>query len=221
MYNKQIQKLTAERDLLKSQVRQKRYRLTLGEKEVRYLKEARTFIVEIAKKTQGNFKGVVERLVTVALQSTFDDRNFEFKLRFENKANRTQVVPVIMEDGVEWVAKNDMGGGLIDVVSFALRLILWSMQEKESRGVFVLDEPFKFMDKKGLVEKIGPMLQEFSKMGIQIIMCTHEPELKNIADRSFNIRFDGKKSIVDFASDGLVFPKKEIGKERKRRRKRK
>lgn len=204
MYNKQIQKLIAERDLLKNQVMQGKRRVTLKEKEIRYLKEARTFILEIAKKTQSNFKDVVERLVTLALQSTFDDRKFEFQLQFENKANRTQVIPVILEEGVEWTAKEDMGGGLIDVVSFALRVVLWALQEEKSRPVFILDEPFKFMDKAGLVEKIGPMLKEFVGMGLQIILCTHEPELKMIADADFNIHFDGQKSVLDGAENKPV-----------------
>ena len=218
MYSKQIQKLIAERDLLKKQIKNDRKRCTLKEKEVRYLKEARTFVIEIAKKTQANFKDVVERLVTLALQSTFDNRKFEFQLQFENKANRTQVIPVITEEGVEWTAKDDMGGGLIDVVSFALRVVLWALQGEKSRPVFILDEPFKFMDKSGLIEKIGPMLKEFAGMGLQIIMCTHEPELKMIANASFNIRFDGQKSIIDGTDNEI---EKKIEKKPVRRRRRK
>jgi DNA repair exonuclease SbcCD ATPase subunit len=63
-----------------------------------------------------------------------------------------------------------------------------------------LDEPFKNLS-KDLQSKAGEILKLLSqKLGIQIIMITHEQELMEIADKTFEIQKvkDGEweKSVV-------------------------
>ena len=103
--------------------------------------------------------------------------------------------PVIFENGNEFVPKDDMGGGILDIISFALRIVLWGLETPKSRNLIILDEPFKQCGK--LITKACQMVKEISKMlGVQIIMVTHSDELIDIADKSWHVQYTNGMSIV-------------------------
>lgn len=157
---------------------------------------ARLIITEVAKKTQERFKEKVESLVTLAIQSVFN-RPFKFFLVFDRKANKVSCQPIIKEGDSEYIPKDDMGGGIIDLISFAFRVVLWSLEYPKSRNVFILDEPMKFIGKGDLLEKAGKMLHEVShRLKFQLIIITHEPELAEISDRAYQVTHNGNQSTV-------------------------
>ena len=160
----------------------------------RYTK-ARWILAEIAKETQKNFQVKVESLVTSAIRAVFEERPFQFKLIFEQKRNKFECKPVVVENGVEYEPKDELGGGIIDLISFSFRVVLWHLENPRSRNVFVLDEPMKFVGKGDLLMRAGHMIKEIShRLGFQIIMVTHEPELAEIADKAWSVEHDGVKS---------------------------
>jgi ABC-type glutathione transport system ATPase component len=162
--------------------------------------KARWVLTEVAQLTQTKFKAKVESLVTMAIQSVFD-RPFQFHLEFERKRNKMECRPVVTEivDGQERIyedPENDMGGGAMDIISFAFRIVLWSLERPPSRNVIILDEPMKNMGK--LITLGGQVLREIShKLGFQLVIITHEDELIDIADRSYQVLHDGNKSRVE------------------------
>ena len=180
----------------------------LAEKEsVENLTKARWVLTEVSQLTQKKFKAKVESLVTMAVQSVFD-RPFKFHLEFERKRNKMECYPIVTEivDGVERVyedPENDMGGGAMDIISFAFRIVLWSLEKPSSRNVIILDEPMKNMGK--LITLGGQVLREIShKLGFQLILITHDDELIEIADRSYEVTHDGNKSSVMLVKGELV-----------------
>ena len=154
-----------------------------------YIK-ARWVLSEVARLTQEKVKEYIETLTTMAIRAVFDS-DFEFLVEFKISRNKSECYFSVKEDGFEYVPKDDDGGGLIDIISFALRVVLYSLEKPRSRRVIILDEPFKWTGK--LMGRAGEMIKEISeKLGIQIIMVTHEPELSEIADRSFLVeKIDG------------------------------
>ena len=46
----------------------------------------------------------------------------------ERKRNKLECRPVVMEGDYEYTAKDEMGGGIIDIISFAFRVVLWSLE---------------------------------------------------------------------------------------------
>lgn len=170
---------------------------TLSEKEQVELKvKARWVLTEVATLTQKRFKEKVETLVTMAIKSVFD-RPFQFFLEFERKRNKMECRPEIKElvNGKyrTFDPTEDMGGGIIDIISFALRIVLWNLEKPRSRNVIVLDEPMKNLGK--MVSLAGQVLREIShKLDFQLIIITHEDELIEIADRAYHITHDGNKS---------------------------
>ena len=190
-----ITKKKAERALLISQRKEMIAKVeTLKADSERYTK-ARWILAEIAKETQKNFQVKVESLVTSAIRAVFEERPFQFKLIFEQKRNKFECKPVIVEGDYEYEPKDELGGGIIDLISFAFRVVLWHLENPKSRNVFVLDEPMKFVGKGDLLMRAGRMIKEIShRLGFQIIMVTHEPELAEIADKAWSVEHDGVKS---------------------------
>lgn len=163
------------------------------------LVKAKWVVSEVAKLTQEKFKERVESLVTMAIQSVFE-RPYGFELIFEQKRNKMECRPVIYEivNGRKVYyddPEEDVGGSLIDIISFALRIVLWSLEKPSSRNVIILDEPMKNMGR--LIGLGGRVLREVSqKLAFQLIIMTHEQELGEIADKIFSVSHNGVFSEV-------------------------
>ena len=190
-YDRLVATKAAALKLLKTSKR----RVKALRREHRHHEKARIVITELAKATQDEAKERIEKLVSLAIQSVFDDRDFSFMMKFERKNNRVYATPLVMEYGEEYDPKEDMGGGIIDIISLALKIVLWHMQDPRKRNVLILDEPFRFTGK--LITKAGYMLKFISdKLDLQIIMVSHEDELIDICDWVYRIRRKGTLSSV-------------------------
>ena len=188
-------KLSGSKARLLVDKREKRRHLRLLQKDIDNHVKARTVFQEVGKLTQDKFKRRVESLVTLAIQSVYD-RNYTFELRFETKQNQITATPIIKEGDKELNPKDEMGGGIIDIISFALRVVLWSLETPRSRNVFILDEPFKWTG--ALIGKAGAVLKRLSKeLHFQVIVISHDDELINICDRVWRITHDGTKSTTN------------------------
>lgn len=154
---------------------------------LRHSVEAREVINKALDITQANLKERIDSLVSLAVSSVFD-RPFTFELLLEKKYNRMVCTPVVKEGDHEYSPKDDMGGGIIDIISFAFRVVLWSLEHPRSRNTFVLDEPMKFVGKGDMLYRAGSVLSELShRLGFQLIIVTHEKELSEIGDRSYQV----------------------------------
>jgi len=187
--NERIKLLTSQYDELDDKISA----LTIKSEN---LIKARWTIVEVQKMTQQKFKERMESLVTLAIKSVFDKRNYEFELIFEEKRNQMEVKPVIHEwiDGIKYSydsLEDDFGGGMVDIVSIAMRIVLWSMEQPKSRNVIILDEPGKNLG--AMVNLFGKMLREIShKLGFQLIIITHDQEILENGDCAYLVTHDKK-----------------------------
>ena len=187
-------KAYARKALLTKDVRSKRRKIRVLTLDVKALEKSRYILTEVGKMAQDRMRRKIESLVTLAIRNVFD-RPLTFKLIFEEKRNHIEARPVILEGKEEFVPKEDLGGSIIVVISFALRIVLWHLSSPRTRNVFILDEPFQFTGV--LIEKAGEMLQHLSKeLGFQVIMISHDDELINVCDRVYRITHDGTESVV-------------------------
>jgi len=188
--------LKGKRDYLETKLASCEELIKENEKKILDITKARWVITEVAEKTQSFFVEQTESLVTSAIKAVFD-RPFRFKMNLQRKRNRIECSFLIKENDAEYVPKDEMGGGIIDVLSFALRVVFWSLSHPRTRPIFVLDEPMKYVGKGELLDRAGKMIKEISnKLGIQMVVVTHEPQLAEIADRAWQIEHDGEKSRV-------------------------
>jgi DNA repair exonuclease SbcCD ATPase subunit len=201
--------------LLSGQLEDKKKQLFDLKKKVEIQTKARWVLTEVAQNTQQRFKDKVESLVTMAIQNIYD-RPLQFHMEIERKRNKMECRLTVTEivNGKERVYddfEEDIAGGLIDVISFACRVVLWSLQTPRSRNVLILDEPMKNMGK--LITLGGQVLREIShKLNFQLLIITHEEELMGIADRSYRVVHDGNKShiqLVKGMTDANIAKKEE------------
>jgi hypothetical protein len=131
-----------------------------------------------AEEVQNFVHSRIADLVEKCLGSVFQDP-YKFQIKFVKKRGKTEAHPVFVRNGNE-LSYKDVGGGVIDVTSFALRLACLSLMNPRPRKLLVLDEPFRFLSKrKDYRERIKILLETLSKeMGFQIIQVTHDSELE-------------------------------------------
>ncbi len=147
---------------------------------------AREVVVNVMKLTQEQVKTYIEEVVSLALSVVYGS-DYVFELEFNIKRNQSEITPWLVKDGDRFSLKDEVGGGVCDICSFALRLVLWSLSSSPTSPVFILDEPGRFLsrDKQPL---FGEMIQQVSKlMGVQIILVSHSPDLIDTADRAYEV----------------------------------
>jgi len=183
-YRTRYNKAIGQRDLLVKQLTDTETSLINAELHLENCQKVRSYVQIVAEQTQKKIEYHISNLVSMALSSVFPDP-YEFILRFVQRRNKTEADLIFMKDGNEGDPMDVSGGGALDVASFALRAAAWSI--KPSRKVLFLDEPGKFIS-RNLQEKFGEMLKMISnKLGIQLIVISHIPEIINNADKVFNI----------------------------------
>lgn len=138
------------------------------------IEEASFIIKTVAQKTQKRLEFCISELVTLALSSVFPEKEYKFKISFEQKRDKTEVNFYFEDKNGELINPiDDSGGGVIDIASFALRLSLFAIMPNKSDNVFILDEPFKHLRGEIYQIRTSELLKTISnKLGIQIIIIS-------------------------------------------------
>jgi len=182
--------------------------LEIKEKEYNSIKEynenllkARIVVGNAGKFTQSYLKSYIEEMVTTALQAVFEE-DYQFVIDFDIKRNKPEAKLSLKLRGEETDPKDSCGGGVLDVASFALRVVLWSIENPKSSNVIILDECFKFLH--GKMENASQLLKKLSKdLNIQFIIVSQLDELTQYADKAFIVTHNGKFSEVKEISGGV------------------
>ena len=157
-------------------------------KRIKLIEQAQSFLQKVAQDTQSQLKFQIEDIVNLALNTVFPDE-YLFQVDFNISRGKTdaELIFINQKTGGKIDPMNASGGGVIDIVAFALRISAYVL-ESGTDNVIILDEPFRFVS-KDLVERAGEILKVLStKLGLQIILVTHIPELIDVADKTFKIK---------------------------------
>ena len=161
--------------------------------------DAQAFLQDVAQKTQSKLKLQIEDIVNLALETCFPNE-YEFRIDFNVSRGKTEAELIFLSKltGNKIDPMNASGGGVVDLTSFALRIACYTLQYNIN-NVIVLDEPFRFIS-RDLQDKSGQILKSLSqKLGLQIIMVTHIPELVNVADKIFEVKkIDGISKVKSY-----------------------
>ena len=165
------------------------------------LDRAREVINEVLILTQGQTKNFVEDVVSLALSTVYRDE-YKFELEYDIKRNRSEAVPWIVKGGDKFSPREEVGGGVLDVVSLSLRMAVWALLEPRPAPVFILDEPGRFLS-RDKQEPFGRMLREVSDLlKIQVVLVSHSTDIIQQADRSYNVRqVDGVSHVEEINAD--------------------
>jgi len=167
---------------------------TLGQAEI--VNEALTFIEETVYKKRHGIVVQVESIVNSALGSVYQDNPPKFDCDIGMLRNRSAIVPYIVKEigGSKIKRQPDgFGGGVGDVVSLILRLVL--LKASGAVPILIADEPFKFLGEKQ-VPYASMLLKELcNRLGIQTIVTTHHKATVEASDKSFNLTLDEDEKV--------------------------
>jgi len=132
---------------------------------------ARSIIQEISKAVQQQVHSKISGIVNKCLLSVFDD-SYEFRIAFDTKRGRTgATMEFVRDDVVLDDPLNQVGGGVIDVASLALRLACILLTKPKRRKLLVLDEPLKNVRGRENRKRVKNMLEALTnELGVQVII---------------------------------------------------
>lgn len=131
----------------------------------------------------------IDSVVTKGLRLIFGP-GYRSKLHFEISRGQATIKPKIITEvnGEELEADvaGAHGGGLVNVASVMYQIIMLALYHPRQRPVWGADEPFKNLSKEYL-PAAAEFLHTLSKrLGIQVVMITHRPELHSVADKLYD-----------------------------------
>lgn len=162
------------------------------------LKEAQAIFQEAAKITQQHLSFHLEKIVTQAVSTVFnepDDDAYEFKVNFVKRRNVLECDLLFHSDGLDLDPLDSCGFGAADIASLALRVAYWKLDE-EARPSLILDEPLRNLSKDK--QKLASfMIKELSKqLDLQFLVVSHNLELTEYADKVFRVTKHNKVSTI-------------------------
>lgn len=160
------------------------------------LQLAREILASIAKMKREETTNKIERIVTHGLQSVLGDDSV--RLRVNEHQTKKNISYQFAIDGKGFTSediKNEKGGGIQNLVSFLLSVVITLMLSPSRTRFFVFDEKFAQLSRDYL-PATGSLLKELSEhLGCQFLLVTHQQELSDYADIVYELS-QSKKGIT-------------------------
>lgn len=133
----------------------------------------------------------IEDTVTAALQTVLADDSLRFEVEIREVAGKASAEwRVVSRYGDVEVSNNPedaRGGGIVDIVSLALRLALLELSKPRPEGPVILDEPAKMVSAE-YAENLAYFLRSYAqKTGRQFIVVTHNETLARSGDKAYRV----------------------------------
>lgn len=178
--------------------RRKASRLSEVEREVARLEKVADVFRAASEAARERARQKVERVVTDALRAVFGP-GVEFAAEIVDRRGRPEVEFSIISDyGGAYVRTpvlDARGGGVVDVVSLALRVLV-AVATSPPQAPVLLDEPGKHLS-EGYSRALGELLKAVAReTGRQIVVVTHDPRLAEAADAVYRVEMAGGESRV-------------------------
>jgi len=124
-------------------------------------------IQQVAKETQDKLRLRFEAIVQACLDAVFPD-TYKFMMEFVSRRGQVEVDMWLDHDGTRMDPLDSNGGGVVDVMSIALRLCCLTLSTNSK--LLLLDEPFGHLRGEAR-ERLGELLSIISeKLNVQILM---------------------------------------------------
>jgi DNA repair ATPase RecN len=144
------------------------------------LAKAGTLLKTIGEQQREKTIATFERVVTLALKEIFDS-TYTFKIEVTSD-KRVQTKFKLLQGDLELDLLNAVGGGIINVVSFVLKVLILASVRPKRQQIMFLDESFSNVS-SGYHTRVAKLLKSFSQqLGMQFMLVTHAPEFVEEAD---------------------------------------
>lgn len=190
---------TDRKNRLDEQIEHNKQQLEKVTKQKDLLEQVRILLQTTSEYAREQARQQVEILVTHALQYVFGT-DIQFKIEIKEVRGRPDaeflVKSIYGNYVVETRPQDARGGGVVDVISLALRIAMLQAFQPSIKGPLILDEPAKHVSEEyigGVAQFLKYYCDMFSR---QVIMITHNQHLSEMADNVFMVQLKQGKSIV-------------------------
>jgi len=189
-YRSEVDRRLGARERAEAQVDRLKGKVKELELHCTDLECARALVQEVARQTQEELEYCISELVTQCLQIVFDE-NIKMKVHFVSRRGGTEA-DIYLEDpaGNQIKPTEADGAGVVDIMSFGLRMVMYSLS-KGVHPIFLLDEPFKKLNDptREMHRKAAEMIKVMTdQLGVQILLVTLLPEMAEVADKLFSVK---------------------------------
>ncbi len=194
-----ISREKGKKDKLIEQLNEYKLEVDIVDNNIELLEKVVILFQKTSEFAREQAKAQIETLVTKCLQFIFES-DIEFLIEIDelrNKANAEFYV-VSKNDGIIIKTKPELsrGGGIVDIVSLALRIAFLQIHKPGIQGPLILDEPAKHVS-DDYIYNVGDFLKQTSEMfNRQIIMVTHNQHLSALSNNSYRVELSGSESVV-------------------------
>ncbi|WP_300410536.1 ATPase [Lagierella sp.] len=142
----------------------------------------------------------IENIVTSCLELVFNSK-MEFKIELSQLRGKNSAEFFIIEHAEDkeykYKIEDTRGGGVIDILSLALRISFLLKISPKIEGPIILDEPAKHVSEDyifNIADFIKKISEEFNK---QMIIISHNEHLASIGNKRYRIHKENFESITE------------------------
>jgi len=191
----EIDKRKGKLELINNEINSITSSLTELREELRISKSAQKVLQTVARETQAKIEYRISNLITTCIQNL--GKNYKFVCEFVTRRDKTECdLYLTNETGEKLEPFAEVGGSIVQIIDFALRCTLWSLQKNKVNNFLFLDEPFSGV-KNVLYKRLKKIVGDISKnLKLQINIITHDDELKQLGDKVIYLSKDGNNLRV-------------------------
>jgi len=158
------------------------------------LELASTLLKTIGEQQREKTITTFERVVTLALKEIFDSE-YIFKIEVTSD-KRVSTKFKLIKGELELDLMTAVGGGIINVVAFVLKVLILASVRPKRQQIMFLDETFNNVSVE-YRPKVAKLLKSFSEqLGIQFVLVTHQPEFLETADKVYELSKTSEGTIA-------------------------
>lgn len=204
-FSKDVSRREGIRDSIKEQIEKKKGEIEEVEGEEKKLNGVVFLLQKAADFSRNQATHQIEDIVTQSIAYIMQNSS-----RFIVDLSEKRGLPIaeffVESDYGDYKVKTkpelSRGGGVVDIVSLALRIAFLENHRPKMDGPLFLDEPGKHIS-DDYIFNMGEFLKECSRLfSRQIIMVTHNDYLTNICDKAFRVDIrNGTSGVTEVIND--------------------
>lgn len=186
--------------LLRKQREEKDAALAQVRKNIDLWRQVQVLLTKVSDYARRQLVERIEETVTAALQTVLADDSLRFEIEMKELGGKPAAEwRVVSRYGNTEVSNNPedaRGGGIVDIVSLALRLALLELSRPRPEGPVILDEPAKMVSAE-YAENLAYFLRSYAqKTGRQFLVITHNETLAQSGDVAYRVTQENGVSEV-------------------------
>jgi len=208
-----LDKLIGQRELVIARLDAAKTSLTTARAAQLDIDAVQRSVQYVAARVQTGFGNYVGSIVTKALHHVFPDRRRDiFVVRFRENRGKTECELLLRtEKGEEAHPFDCSGGGVWDVLSFALRPSMLVLEQPTPSRFLALDEPFKFLHGATVRRRALRMLLNTCRaLSIQAVIV-HQSDIgdEDAIDESLDVLY-GETGVRVYEVRKVAYEKSEV-----------